>query len=54
MRVNARCPRWTLPDMARGGSENEHMGPAAVFLADPTQMCHTGDHLVVDGGYTVF
>jgi hypothetical protein len=30
------------------------MGPAAVFLADPTQMFHTGDLLVVDGGYTVF
>jgi NAD(P)-dependent dehydrogenase (short-subunit alcohol dehydrogenase family) len=30
------------------------LGPAAVFLADPDQMFHTGDLLVVDGGYTVF
>jgi NAD(P)-dependent dehydrogenase (short-subunit alcohol dehydrogenase family) len=30
------------------------MGPAAVFLADPTNMFHTGDMLVVDGGYTIF
>jgi NAD(P)-dependent dehydrogenase (short-subunit alcohol dehydrogenase family) len=30
------------------------LGPAAVFLADPTQLFHTGDLLVVDGGYTVF
>jgi NAD(P)-dependent dehydrogenase (short-subunit alcohol dehydrogenase family) len=28
------------------------MGPAAVFLADPTYLFHTGDELVVDGGYT--
>lgn len=28
------------------------MGPAAVFLADPTYRFHTGDELVVDGGYT--
>jgi NAD(P)-dependent dehydrogenase (short-subunit alcohol dehydrogenase family) len=27
---------------------------AAVFLADPTQTFHTGDTLVVDGGYTVY
>jgi NAD(P)-dependent dehydrogenase (short-subunit alcohol dehydrogenase family) len=26
----------------------------AVYLADPTQTFHTGDTLVVDGGYTVF
>ncbi|NLA36929.1 MAG: SDR family oxidoreductase [Actinobacteria bacterium] len=30
------------------------MGPAAVFLADPTHTFHTGDCLVVDGGYTIF
>ena len=37
--------RWGEPD---------DLGPAAVFLADPTQTFHTGDLLVVDGGYTVF
>lgn len=30
------------------------MGPAAVYLADPTTTFHTGDTLVVDGGYTIF
>ena len=38
----------------RRWAEPSEMGPAAVFLADPTQTFHTGDHLVVDGGYTVF
>lgn len=37
--------RWADPD---------EMGPAAVFLADPTATFHTGDSIVVDGGYTVF
>ena len=37
--------RWADPD---------EMGPAAVFLADPTNTFHTGDELVVDGGYTIF
>ena len=37
--------RWAEPD---------EMGPAAVFLADPTTTFHTGDSVVVDGGYTVF
>lgn len=37
--------RWADPD---------EMGPAAVFLADPTTTFHTGDSVVVDGGYTVF
>ncbi len=37
--------RWADPD---------EMGPAAVFLADPTNTFHTGDTIVVDGGYTVF
>lgn len=43
----ARTPvrRWAEP---------EEMGPAAVFLADPTATFHTGDTVVVDGGYTVF
>ena len=34
--------------------EPSEMGPAAVFLADPTATFHTGDTIVVDGGYTVF
>ena len=38
----------------RRWADPAEMGPAAVFLADPAQMFHTGDHLVVDGGYTVF
>jgi NAD(P)-dependent dehydrogenase (short-subunit alcohol dehydrogenase family) len=37
--------RWGTPD---------DMGAAAVFLADPTLTFHTGDTVVVDGGYTVF
>jgi NAD(P)-dependent dehydrogenase (short-subunit alcohol dehydrogenase family) len=37
--------RWAEPD---------EMGPAAVFLADPSVTFHTGDTVVVDGGYTVF
>jgi NAD(P)-dependent dehydrogenase (short-subunit alcohol dehydrogenase family) len=43
----ARTPvrRWADPS---------EMGPAAVFLADPTNTFHTGDTVVVDGGYTVF
>ncbi|MGV3758524.1 MAG: SDR family NAD(P)-dependent oxidoreductase [Actinomycetota bacterium] len=39
------APRWADPD---------EMGPPAVFLADPTTTFHTGDTIVVDGGYTVF
>lgn len=38
----------------RRWADPAEMGPAAVFLADPTHTFHTGDHLVVDGGYTVF
>lgn len=30
------------------------MGPAAVFLADPTNVFHTGDAMVIDGGYTIY
>jgi NAD(P)-dependent dehydrogenase (short-subunit alcohol dehydrogenase family) len=37
--------RWGVP---------EDMGKAAVFLADPTYTFHTGDQLVVDGGYSIF
>jgi NAD(P)-dependent dehydrogenase (short-subunit alcohol dehydrogenase family) len=43
----ARTPvrRWATPtDFAE----------AAVFLADPSITFHTGDTVVVDGGYTVF
>lgn len=36
--------RWAHPD---------EMGPAAVFLADPTITFHTGDSLVIDGGLTI-
>jgi NAD(P)-dependent dehydrogenase (short-subunit alcohol dehydrogenase family) len=43
----ARTPvrRWAEPD---------EMGAAGVFLADPTATYHTGDSIVVDGGYTIF
>jgi NAD(P)-dependent dehydrogenase (short-subunit alcohol dehydrogenase family) len=43
----ARTPvrRWGVP---------ADLGPAAVFLADPTLTFHTGDCIVVDGGYTIF
>lgn len=43
----ARTPvrRWATP---------AEIGPAAVFLAEPTNTFHTGDSVVVDGGYTVF
>lgn len=37
--------RWAHPD---------EYGAAAVYLADPAHTFHTGDTLVVDGGYTVF
>ena len=37
--------RWGRP---------EDIGRAAVYLADPTNLFHTGDALVVDGGYTIF
>lgn len=39
---------------ARRWADPSEMGPAAVFLADPTTTFHTGDSIVVDGGYTVF
>ncbi len=37
--------RWGTP---------EDMGPIAVYLADPANVFHTGDSLVVDGGYAVY
>jgi NAD(P)-dependent dehydrogenase (short-subunit alcohol dehydrogenase family) len=45
--TTARTPvrRWGTPD---------DFGAAAVFLCDPTLSFHTGDCLVVDGGYTIF
>ncbi len=39
---------------ARRWAEPAEMGPAAVYLADPRATFHTGDHLVIDGGYTIF
>ncbi len=46
-RTTERTParRWATP---------EDMGPATVFLSDPTLSFHTGDCIVVDGGYTIF
>ncbi|NOX31080.1 MAG: SDR family oxidoreductase [Actinobacteria bacterium] len=38
----------------RRWAEPADMGPAAVFLADPDAMYHTGQHVTVDGGYTIF
>jgi hypothetical protein len=38
----------------RRWADPSEMGPAAVYLADPQHTFHTGDHLVVDGGYTIF
>ena len=38
----------------RRWAEPAEMGPAAVYLADPTVTFHTGDTMVVDGGYSVF
>lgn len=37
--------RWGLPS---------DMGAVAVFLADPSLTFHTGDTVVVDGGYSIF
>ena len=37
--------RWASPD---------EFGAVAAFLADPALTFHTGDRLVVDGGYTIF
>ncbi len=38
----------------RRWADPSEMGPAAVFLADPSTTFHTGDTIVVDGGYTIF
>jgi hypothetical protein len=38
----------------RRWAEPADMAPAAVFLADPKAAYHTGQNVVVDGGYTVF
>lgn len=38
----------------RRWAEPSEMGAAGVYLADPRHTFHTGDHLVVDGGYTIF
>ena len=45
--TTARTPvrRWGEPD---------DMVPAAIFLSDPDAIYHTGQNIVVDGGYTVF
>ena len=37
--------RWGVPD---------DFGPVGAFLADPGQVFHTGDEIVLDGGYTRF
>lgn len=43
----ARTPvrRWADPS---------EFGPVAVWLADPSATFHTGDSVVVDGGYTIY
>lgn len=45
--TTSRTPvrRWGGPD---------DVGQAAVFLADPKNLFHTGDTVVVDGGYSIF
>ena len=45
--TTSRTPvrRWGVP---------ADFGEAAAFLADPTQTFHTGDLLVIDGGYSIF
>jgi len=42
-RVPAR--RWGVP---------EDFGPIAVYLASPATAYHTGDAIVIDGGYSIF
>jgi NAD(P)-dependent dehydrogenase (short-subunit alcohol dehydrogenase family) len=45
--TTSRTPvrRWGTP---------EDFEEVAVFLADPTITFHTGDTMIVDGGYTIF
>ena len=38
--------------MRRWGTPAD-LGCAIVFLADPANQFHTGDTIVVDGGYTI-
>lgn len=38
----------------RRWGEPADLGPAAVFLADPSNRFHTGDSIVVDGGYSIY
>ncbi len=38
----------------RRWADPAEMGAAGVFLADPAATYHTGDSIVVDGGYTIF
>ena len=54
--ARARSSSTPRPSAHAGAAlgQPDDLGPAAVFLADPTQIFHTGDMLVVDGGYTVF
>lgn len=43
----------TLRTPVRRWAAGDDFHAAAVFLADPTNVFHTGDVLVVDGGYTI-
>ncbi|MCA1844137.1 MAG: SDR family oxidoreductase [Actinobacteria bacterium] len=45
--TTSRMPmrRWGVPS---------DFGAAAVYLADPANLYHTGDTLVIDGGYSIF
>jgi NAD(P)-dependent dehydrogenase (short-subunit alcohol dehydrogenase family) len=38
----------------RRWADPAEFGPVAVFLADPSITFHTGDTVVMDGGYTIF
>jgi NAD(P)-dependent dehydrogenase (short-subunit alcohol dehydrogenase family) len=54
MRASERFVQVTTQrtPVLRWGTPND-LGRAIVFLADPTNVFHTGDTLVVDGGYTI-
>lgn len=43
----------TARTTVRRSADPSEMGPATVFLADPSTVFHTGDSIVVDGGYTI-